>query len=158
MCYRVDDDRLIEINDSFLRVPGVIRNEVSDLVSFQFVSTVKRSEFLGQHRNVHDLGPAIIVTAVPDRETTYRVPKIHEAIRHVVVHTTLSTLLERTGESREDYPGWLQEIFDGRFTKPRQNIPKKVAVRRVVPDRGIITQQILRPNVLYARIFRIGFP
>jgi AraC-like DNA-binding protein len=122
MCYRVDEDRLIEINNSFLRTPVVIRNGVSDLISFQFVSSVKRSEFLGQRRNVHDLGPAIIVTAVPEPETTYRVPKIHETIRHVVVHTTLSTLLDRTGESREDYPGWLQEILDGKFTKPRQRV------------------------------------
>ena len=121
-CYRIDDDRLIEINDSFLRAPVVIRNEVSDLISFQFVSSVKRSEFLGQRRNVHDLGPAIIVTAVPGHETTYRVPKIHETIRHVVVHTTLSSLLERTGESRTDYPGWLQDILDGTFDKPRQRV------------------------------------
>ena len=104
LVYRIDPDRLMEINDSFLRAPVVIRNEVADLLSFQFVSTVKRSEFLGERRNVHDLGPAIIVSAVPGTETTYRVPKINETIRHVVVHTTLSNLMERTGESIGDSP------------------------------------------------------
>lgn len=120
VCYRIDEDRLIEINDSFHRTPIVIRNEVSDLISFQFVSTVKRSEFLGERRNVHDLGPAIIVTAVPNTETTYRLPKINETIRHVMVHTTLSNLLERMGESWTEYPRWLQDILDGSFDKSRQ--------------------------------------
>lgn len=122
LVYRIDSDRLVEINDSFLRSPVVIRNQVADLVSFQFVSTVKRSEFLGERRNVHDLGPAIIVTAVPGTETTYRVPKINETIRHVVVHTTLSNLMERTGESVDDYPGWLREILVGEFDRPRQRV------------------------------------
>jgi AraC-like DNA-binding protein len=122
LVYRIDPDRLMEINDSFLRAPVVIRNEVADLLSFQFVSTVKRSEFLGERRNVHDLGPAIIVSAVPGTETTYRVPKINETIRHVVVHTTLSNLMGRTGESIDDYPGWLREILVGEFDQPRQRV------------------------------------
>ena len=76
----------------------ILHNTVSDLISFQFVSTVKRSEFLGAHKNVHDLGPAIIVTAVPKEEATYRLPKINQNIRHVMVHTTLSNLMERESQ------------------------------------------------------------
>lgn len=122
VAYRIDADRLIEINDSFLRTPLVIRNEVSDVISFQFVSTVKRSEFLGERKNVHDLGPAIIVSAIPNRETTYRVPRINQTIRHVMVHTTLSNLLQRMGEQATDYPEWLREILEGRFDQPRQRV------------------------------------
>lgn len=122
MCFRIDEDCLIEINDSFLRTPVVIHNEVSDIISFQFVSTVKRSEFLGERKNVHDLGPAIIVSVIPRKETTYRVPKINETIRHVVVHTTLSNLMERMGESIDDYPNWLKQTLAGEFDKPRQRV------------------------------------
>jgi len=122
LCYKVDQDCLIEINDSFLRKSMILHNTVSDLISFQFVSTVKRSEFLGAHKNVHDLGPAIIVTAVPKEEATYRLPKINQSIRHVMVHTTLSNLMERMGESRENYPGWLREILDGEIERPRQRV------------------------------------
>ncbi|MGD8357444.1 MAG: AraC family transcriptional regulator [Lysobacterales bacterium] len=122
LCFRVDGDSMIEINDSFLRRPLVIRNEVADLISFQFVSSVKRSEFLGERKNVHDLGPAIIVTAVPGNEVTYRVPRINLNIRHVVVYATLSTLMDRMGESEQDYPNWLREIFSGAFTRPRQRV------------------------------------
>jgi AraC-like DNA-binding protein len=122
LCYRVDADSLIEINDSLLRTPLAIRNEVSDLLSFQFVSTVKRAEFLGEYRNLHNLGPAIIVSAVPQAETTYRVPRTNETIRHVVVHTTLSTVLARLGESAAEYPPWVREILDGHHTRPRQRV------------------------------------
>jgi AraC-like DNA-binding protein len=122
LCYRINSDCLIEITDSFLRQPFVIHNRVSDLISFQFVSTVKRSEFLGDRKNIHDLGPAIIVSVVPDFEETYRIPKINESIRHVVVYTTLSNLMERMGESKQDYPAWLKEILDGEFKRPRQRI------------------------------------
>jgi AraC-like DNA-binding protein len=122
LCYRIDADCMIEINDSLLRTPVAIRNEVSDLLSMQFVSTVKRSEFLGERKNVHDLGPAIIVSAVPHTETTYRVPRINETIRHVMVHTTLSNLMQRMGESSGDYPNWLREILDGEFGQPRQRV------------------------------------
>ena len=120
--YRIDQDRMIEINDAFLKVPIVIRNEVADLISFQFVSSVKRSEFLGSHKNVHDLGPALIVSAVPKKELTYRVPKPQVPIRHVVVFTTLSNLMERMAEEQASYPGWLVEILDGVHTKPRQRV------------------------------------
>jgi AraC-like DNA-binding protein len=122
MCYRIDGHCMIEINDSFLRTPVAIRNEVADLLSLQFVSTVKRSEFLGERRNVHDLGPAIIVSVVPQTETTYRVPKINETIRDVVIYTTLSNLMERMGESSNAYPAWLREVLDGTFQKPRQRV------------------------------------
>ena len=120
--YKLNSDCLIEINNSFVRKPSVIRNEVADLISFQFVSTVRRAEFLGEQRNVHDLGPAIIVTAIPNPEITYRLPRINEPIRHVMLHTTLSNLMERMGESKADYPEWLVDILDGVHEKPRQRV------------------------------------
>lgn len=122
ICFRLDADRMIEINNSFLRKPTVIRNEVADLISFQFVSTVKRSEFLGNQKNVHELGPAIIVTAIPNPEYTYRLPRINEPIRHVMLHTTLSNLMERMGENVADYPDWLVEILNGTHDQPRQRV------------------------------------
>ena len=121
-CYRIDADRMIEINDAFLQRPIVIHNEVSDLISFQFVSTVKRSEYLGKRKNVHDLGPALLVSALPRKEITYRVPKTNTQIRHVVVYTTLSNLLERLGESKDEFPAWLTELLDGTHRKPRQRV------------------------------------
>lgn len=122
LCYRINEDRLIEINDAVVRSPVVIRNRVGDVISFQFVSQVKRSEYLGKRKNVHDLGPALIVSVVPEPETTYRVPKTNTPIRHVVVHATLSTLLEQVGEDREAYPDWLLDSIDGKYQKPRQRV------------------------------------
>lgn len=122
LSYRIDKDRLIDINDAVLRTPVIIRNEVSDVISFQFVSSVKRSEFLGKRKNVHDLGPALIVSVVPRREVTYRMPKANVQIRHVVVNTTLSSLLQRTDESRDAYPGWLLKSIDREHKKPRQRV------------------------------------
>jgi AraC-like DNA-binding protein len=122
LSYRIDKDRLIDINDAVLRAPVIIRNEVADVISFQFVSTVQRSEFLGKRKNVHDLGPALIVSVVPRKEVTYRVPKANVQIRHVVVNTTLSNLLPRTKESRDAYPGWLLRSIDGEHKKPRQRV------------------------------------
>lgn len=122
ICFKLDEDRLLEINNSLLRAPTVIRNEVEDLLSFQFVAQVRRSEYLGEDRYLHELGPAIIVTAVPRHEITYRVPKIQEPIRHVMIHTTLSNLMERMGESVADYPLWLQEILSGECERPRQRV------------------------------------
>ena len=121
-CYRINENRLIEINDATVRSPVVIRNRVGDVISFQFVSKVKRSEFLGKRKNVHDLGPALIVSVVPEPETTYRVPKTNTHIRHVVVHATLSTLFEQVGEDRAAYPEWLLDSVDGRHQKPRQRV------------------------------------
>lgn len=121
-CYRIDADRAIEINNAILRTPIAIRNQVSDLISFQFVSTVKRSEFVGKLKHVHDLGPALIVSSIPKKEITCRVPRTDVPIRHVVVHTTLSTLLQRMGEPRDAYPPWLREILDGQHVKPRQRV------------------------------------
>jgi AraC-like DNA-binding protein len=122
MCYRIDRDRAMEIDDAVIRSPIAIRNRVADLISFQFVSTVKRSEFVGKRKHVHDLGPALIVSAIPREETTCRVPRTNVPIRHVVVHTTLSNLLDSMGESREAYPDWLTAILDGRHRKPRQRV------------------------------------
>lgn len=122
LCYRINKDRLIEINDTVVRSPVVIRNQVADVISFQFVSTVKRSEYLGKRKNVHDLGPALIVSVIPRKETTYRVPKTNTQIRHVVVHASLSTLMEQVGEDRIGYPDWLLECVDGKRLKPRQRV------------------------------------
>jgi AraC-like DNA-binding protein len=122
LCYRISKDRMIEINDAVLRAPLAIRNQVSDLISFQFVSTVKRSEFLGKRKNIHDLGPALIVSVVPRKETTYRVPKTDVHIRSVVVYATLSNLMEQMGEARDEYPNWLLESLDGVHKKPRQRV------------------------------------
>jgi AraC-like DNA-binding protein len=122
LCYRIDKDRIIEINDAMLRTQVAIRNQVSDIICFQFVSTVKRSEFLGKRKNVHDLGPALIVSAVPKKEVTYRVPKANVQIRHVVVHTTLSNLMDRMSESESEYPDWLKEVLEGEQSKPSQRV------------------------------------
>lgn len=122
LCYRIDKDRLIEINDATVRSPVVIRNRVGDVISFQFVSKVKRSEYIGKRKNVHDLGPALIVSVVPEAETTYRVPKSDTLIRHVVVHATLSTLMKQVGEDRAAYPAWLLDCLDGKHHKPRQRV------------------------------------
>ena len=105
-----------------MRSPVVIRNRVGDVISFQFVSKVKRSEYIGKRKNVHDLGPALIVSVVPEPETTYRVPKTDTLIRHVVVHSTLSTLLSQVGEDRNAYPEWLLNCLDGKHRKPRQRV------------------------------------
>ena len=122
MSYKVDQNGIIEINNTVLRAPLLVKNQVADLISFQFVSTTKRAEFLGEQKNMHDLGPAVIVTAIPQEETTYRMPQTGVSIRNVVVYTTLSSLMERMGESSEDYPIWLQEILQGSFNEPRQRV------------------------------------
>ena len=113
---------MIEINNSVLRTPLIVRNEISDVISFQFVSSVKRSEFLGKRKNVHDLGPALIISVVPRKEVTYRVPRTNVHIRHVVVHTALSTLLKQLGEAPGAYPDWVLKSIDGRHKKPRQRV------------------------------------
>ncbi len=122
LCYRVDCDSMIEINNSTITQPMVIRNQMADLVSFQFVSMVRRSEFLGKRRHVHDLGPALIVTAIPQKEVTYRVPETQVPIRHVAIYTTLSSILERMSESREHYPDWLAELLAGAEKKTQQRV------------------------------------
>ncbi len=122
LCYRINADCLIEINDAYLSHPVAIRNEVEDLISFQFVSAVRRSEYLGKRKNVHDLGPALLVTAIPRRETTYRMPSAGVHIQYVVVYTTLSNLMHRLGEEPNDYPKWLTEILAGKHRSPRQRV------------------------------------
>ncbi len=122
VCYRIDKDRLIEINDTVVRSPVAIRNRVGDIISFQFVSTVKRSEFLGKRKNIHDLGPALIVSIVPEPRTTYRMPKAGTHVRHAVVHATLSTVLEQVGDERGNYPDWLLDCVDGKRREPRQRV------------------------------------
>lgn len=120
--HRVDRDRLIEINDALFRTPVAIRNWQADVISFQFVSTVQRSEYLGTRKNAHYLGPALIVSVLPAKEITYRVPKINVYIRHVAVHTTLSTLMQQTREPRGAYPNWLLERIEGVDNKPHQAV------------------------------------
>jgi AraC-like DNA-binding protein len=122
LCYRIDSDRIIEINEAVLHEPVAIRNTMRDLITFQFVSSVKRSEFLGKRKNIHDLGPALLVSVIPRTETTYRVPKPDVQIRHVAIHTTLSSLMARLAETPEEYPDWLQEMLDGTHTRPRQRV------------------------------------
>ncbi len=122
LIYKINEHSLIEINDAFIRTAHVIRNRVADIISFQFVLSVKRSEFLGARKNVHDLGPAVIVSVVPDIETTYRLPKGGETIRHVMLHTSLSKLMQRMNEQVDDYPEWLQELLSGSFKRPRQRV------------------------------------
>jgi AraC-like DNA-binding protein len=122
VCYRLNQDCMIEINEAFLKAPIVVRNQVADVISFQFVSTVKRSEFVGRRKNIHDLGPALLVSAVPRKEVTYRAPKPNVQIRHVVVHTTLSNLMERMSEPVSAYPPWLTEMLQGRCRTPEQRV------------------------------------
>lgn len=120
--YRVDASSMIEINKTTITRPMVIRNQMADLISFQFVSMVRRSEFLGRRRHVHDLGPALIVTAIPQKEITYRVPETHVPIRHVAIYTTLSSILERMGEHYDAYPDWLTELLSGQEKKTQQRV------------------------------------
>lgn len=122
LCYRISPRQMLEINDCTLKSPVIIRNQVSDLISFQFVSTVKRSEFVGRQRHNHDLGPTLIVTVVPQMETTYRMPRAGVPIRNVVVFTTLSGLLQRMRESPQDYPAWLVEALEGSNRKVQQRV------------------------------------
>ncbi len=122
LCYRLDQDCMIEINDAFLKTQIVVRNQVADVISFQFVSAVKRSEFVGRRKNVHDLGPALVVSAVPRKEITYRVPKARVQIRHVAVHTTLSNLIERLSEPVDAYPAWFWEMLQGERKLPIQRV------------------------------------
>lgn len=122
LCYRLNQHCMIEINEAVLKTPIVVRNQVADVISFQFVSTVKRSEFLGRRKNIHDLGPALLVSAVPRKEVTYRVPKANVQIRHVAVHTTLSNLMERMSEPMSAYPPWLAEMLEGGRRAPMQRV------------------------------------
>lgn len=122
LVFRINKDRLIEINDTIDRNPPAIRNTVGDIVSFQFVSRAKRTEFIGRRINIHDLGPAIIVTIIPKVEETIRLAKPNEQIKHVMLHTTLSGLMERTGETLSEYPDWFRESVQGENEKPRQRV------------------------------------
>lgn len=122
LSYRINKDRLIDINEVIPRARLVVRNEVADIISFQFVSTVKRSEYLGDHKHVHNLGPALIVSVIPEKEITYRLPTPNVQIRHVVVHATLSNLLQQVGEDPTAYPHWLRQCINGKDGKPRQRV------------------------------------
>ena len=120
--FKVDNDCMIEITNTSLTKPVALRNQLSDLMSFQFVSNIKRSEFIGNEKHTHDMGPAIIVSVVSDPEITYRIPKLNSSLRNVVVYTTLSNLMVRMGEDKNTYPVWLQSILDGDNDKPQQRV------------------------------------
>lgn len=120
--FKMDEDCVIEINDARVALPSVVRGRVGDILSFQFVSSVARSEILGDVTHEQSLGPAIICTAVRDTVTSYRVPKTGEVSKYVVVHTTLSNLIERLGENISHYPSWLQECIVENRTDPVQRV------------------------------------
>ncbi|MEM8548168.1 MAG: AraC family transcriptional regulator, partial [Pseudomonadota bacterium] len=122
LSFRVDKDRLIEINDVYFTQPLAVSNEVADLISFQFVSAVRRAEYVGNQKHIHDLGPALLVTAIPHRESTCRMPNTGVHIQHVMIYTTLSNLMQRFSESIDDYPDWLVELLNGEHTGPRQRV------------------------------------
>ena len=120
--FKVNDDCVIEVTDARVALPSVVRNRVGDILSFQFVSRVARSEILGDVTREQSLGPAIICTAVCDSVTSYRVPKSGEMSKYVVVHTTLSSLFDRLGEDINEYPAWLRECINGKKTGPVQRV------------------------------------
>jgi len=120
--FKVDDDCMIEITNTYLTNPVVLRNLRSDLISFQFVSHVSRQELIGDVNNTHDLGPAIIVSVIPSPEITYRIPKLKSSLRNVVIFTTLSNLIARIGDQKNNYPVWLQSILGGDNDKPQQRV------------------------------------
>jgi len=119
---KINDDNVIEVNEARVSQPLAVRNRVGDVISFQFVSRVSRSETFGDVTREQSLGPAIICTAVRDSVTTYRIPKRGEVLKFVVVHTTLSTLFERLGEDVNEYPAWLRECIDGKGSGPVQRV------------------------------------
>jgi len=119
---KVNDDCVIEVNDARVAQPLAVRNRVGDVISFQFVSRIVRSEIFGDVTRDQSLGPAIICTAVRDSVTSYRVPKHGEVLKFVVVHTTLSSLFDRLGEDISEYPRWLRECIDGKNSGPVQRV------------------------------------
>ncbi len=111
--FKIDDDCVLEINDVRIPWSTVCQNRIGDIISFQFVSRVSRSEILGDVTNIHSLGPAIVCTAVKESLTSYRVPRSGEISRYVVVHTTLSNLMRRLEEDIAEYPKWLLNYLAG---------------------------------------------
>ena len=102
----------------------LVRKEYREdlLIYHHYTFADHRPVRLIRQKNVHDLGPAIIVTVVPQDETTHRVPTVGVHLRHVMVHTTLSSLIQRMGESTDHYPKWLLSALDGAHNKPRQRV------------------------------------
>ncbi|MCG8371180.1 MAG: AraC family transcriptional regulator [Proteobacteria bacterium] len=120
--FKINDDCFMEITESRVHWPTVCRNRIGDIISFQFVSSVSRSEILGDTTNIHDLGPAIICTATPQTTMSYRVPTPGAKVNYVVVHTTLSNLLQRLNESPADYPPWLIDCIANESCRPEQRV------------------------------------
>lgn len=120
--FRINKDCAMEVNNARVAQPCIVRNRVGDILSFQFVSRVSRSEVLGDVTREQSLGPAIICTAVRDPVSSYRVPKSGEMSKYVVIHTTLSNLFERLGEDEESYPVWLREYIAGKTDGPVQRV------------------------------------
>ncbi len=111
--FKVDADGIIEIQDVQIKSPTLSHNQIGDIITFQFVSKVARSEVLGDVTNTHNLGPAIICTAINDPISSYRLPKVGEISKCVVIHTTLSNLISRLGENLGDYPMWFRDCVMG---------------------------------------------
>lgn len=120
--YKHDSTAIIEVNDAVLREPSILRNRIGDAISFQFVLSVQRAERLGEQKNIHALGPALIVSAVPKITATYRMPRTNERVRHVTIFTTLSTFTQRLGLDPSELPSWLTECVNGRCSRPRQRV------------------------------------
>jgi len=120
--YKINKDCLFDITNHFVQAPYVLRNRLEDVITFQFVSSVKRLQFYSRDKHVHDLGPALIVSAVSKPKDDYRLPEVGKTLRHVMLHTTLSNLMERMGETADDYPDWLRESLAGRLAQPVQRL------------------------------------
>lgn len=120
--YKHDAGSIIEVNDVVLREPSILRSRIGDAISFQFVLSAQREERLGEQKNIHSLGPALIVSVVPKITATYRMPRTNQRVRHVTIFTTLSTFAQRLGLDLSDLPPWLMECVNGRCTRPRQRV------------------------------------
>jgi len=120
--FKIDADGIIEIQDVQIKSPTLSHNQIGDIITFQFVSKVTRSETLGDVTNTHNLGPAIICTAIGDPIDSYRLPKVGEISKCVIIHTTLSTLISRLDENMGDYPSWFRDCVTGHLAGPIQRV------------------------------------
>ncbi len=120
--FKVDADGIIEIQDVQIKSPTLSHNQIGDIISFQFVSKVSRSATLGDITNTHNLGPAIICTTIGNPINSYRLPKVGEVPKCVIIHTTLSTLISRLNENLNDYPKWFRNCVDGQSASPIQRV------------------------------------
>jgi len=122
LLYRIDKDCLFDITNHFVKSAYVLRNSVADIITFQFVSSVKRLQFYNRQKRTHDLGPALIVSAVNKQKMDYRLPEVNKTLRHIMLHTTLSSLMERFNEDISEYPRWLRDSLVGGSKQPVQRM------------------------------------